>query len=99
MCTKPLDLNNLKIIHDPNNKPVFISHYIKYNAIIYYNIFIETLYKNIHYLLKDIDKPGENDLAIENGSMVIEDGDLKLTGYHSQFHISNFLVVFQIDSV
>lgn len=48
--------------------------------------FIEILYKDIHYLLKDIDKEGENDLAIENGDFVIEDGDLKLTGYQSRLH-------------
>lgn len=48
--------------------------------------FIEILYKDIHYLLKDIDKKGENDLAIENGDFVIEEGDLKLTGYQSRLH-------------
>jgi hypothetical protein len=48
--------------------------------------FIETLYKDVHYLIKDIDKPEENDLAIENGDLVIEDGDLKLTGYQSRLH-------------
>lgn len=48
--------------------------------------FIETLYKDIHYLIKDIDKPGENDLAIEDGDLVIENGDLKLTGYQSRLH-------------
>lgn len=48
--------------------------------------FIETLYKDIHYLLKDIDKKGENDLEIKNGSLVIEDGSLKLTGYQSRLH-------------
>ena len=48
--------------------------------------FIEILYKDIHYLLKDIDKKGENDLAIENGDLVIEDGDLKFTGYQSRLH-------------
>lgn len=37
-------------------------------------------------LIKDIDKAGENDLAIENGDLVIEDGDLKLTGYQSRLH-------------
>jgi len=46
--------------------------------------FIEVLYKDIHYLIKDIDKEGENDLAIENGDFVIEGGDLKLTGYQSR---------------
>lgn len=48
--------------------------------------FIEVLYKDIHYLIKDIDKEGENDLAIENGDFVIEEGDLKLTGYQSRLH-------------
>ena len=48
--------------------------------------FIEVLYKDVHYLIKDIDKEGENDLAIENGDFVIEDGDLKLTGYQSRLH-------------
>ncbi len=48
--------------------------------------FVEILYKDIHYLIKGIDKDGENDLAIENGDLVIEDGDLKLTGYQSRLH-------------
>jgi len=48
--------------------------------------FIEVLYKDIHYLIKDIVKVGGNDLAIENGDFVIEDGDLKLTGYQSRLH-------------
>ena len=48
--------------------------------------FIEILYKDIHYLIKGIDKAGENDLAIENGDLVIVDGDLKLTGYQSRLH-------------
>lgn len=48
--------------------------------------FIETLYKDIHYLIKDIDKPGENDLVIEDDDLVIEDGDFKLTGYQSRLH-------------
>ena len=47
---------------------------------------IETLYKDVHYLIKDIDKRGENDLEIKNGDFVIEDGDLKLTGYQSRLH-------------
>ena len=48
--------------------------------------FIETLYKDIHYLIKGIDKKGENDLVIQNGDFVIEDGDLKLSGYQSRLH-------------
>jgi hypothetical protein len=47
---------------------------------------IEILYKDIHYLIKDIDKKGDNDLVIENGDFVIENGDLKLTGYQSRLH-------------
>lgn len=48
--------------------------------------FIETLYKDIYYLIKDIDKKGEGDLAIEKGDLVIEDGHIKLTGYQSRLH-------------
>lgn len=48
--------------------------------------FLEKLYKDVHYLLKDIDKKGENDLALENGALVLEDGHLKLTGYQSRLH-------------
>lgn len=48
--------------------------------------FIEVLYKDIHYLLKDIDKEGENDLAIEDGGLVVENGEIKLTGYQSRLH-------------
>jgi len=52
--------------------------------------FIETLYKDIFYLIKDIDKEDENDLVIENGSLVIEsDGlrkSIKLSGYQSRLH-------------
>ena len=48
--------------------------------------FIETLYKDIHYLIKDIEKSGENDLEIKDGNFVIEDGDMKLTGYQSRLH-------------
>lgn len=48
--------------------------------------FIETLCKDIHYLIKDIDKKGEKDLVIQNGDFVIEDGDLKLSGYQSRLH-------------
>ncbi len=41
--------------------------------------FIETLYKDIYYLIKDIDKQGEGDLGVENG-------DLKSTGYQSRLY-------------
>lgn len=45
---------------------------------------LEKLYKDINYLLKNIDKKGENGLAFENGDFVIENGDFKLTGYQSR---------------
>ncbi|KOY87152.1 hypothetical protein AD998_14245 [bacterium 336/3] len=48
--------------------------------------FIEILYKDIHYLIKDIDKVSDNNLAIENEDLAIEDGDLELTGYQSRLH-------------
>ena len=54
------------------------------------NHFVEILYKDIYYLIKDIDKEGEGDLAIENGSLIIESDGLrkgiKLTGYQSRLH-------------
>jgi hypothetical protein len=56
---------------------------------------IEVLYKDIHYLIIDIDKNRENDLAIENGDIVIEEGDLKLTGYQSRLH--NLSIWLQIE--
>ncbi|WP_106791673.1 hypothetical protein [Aquimarina sp. Aq78] len=59
--------------------------------------FIETLYKDIHYLLKDIDKEGENDLEIQNGDFVIEDSDLKLTGYQSRLH--NLLIWLHMEMI
>lgn len=48
--------------------------------------FVEILYKDIHYLIKDIDDIGDNDLVIENGDFVVEDGDFKLTGYQSRLY-------------
>ncbi len=48
--------------------------------------FIEILYKDVYYLIKDIDKIGDNDLLIENGDLVIENSEIKLTGYQSRLH-------------
>lgn len=54
--------------------------------------FIETLYKDINYLLKDIDKKDENDLLVKNGDLVVENGEIQLTGYQSRLHlIANWL--------
>lgn len=47
---------------------------------------IEILYKDIHYLIKDINKKKDNDLMIKDGDLVMEGGDLKLTGYQSRLH-------------
>ncbi|WP_143152227.1 hypothetical protein [Flagellimonas taeanensis] len=49
-------------------------------------IFLSTLYKDICYILKDLDKKTDNDLLIENGDLVIENGDIKLTGYQTRLH-------------
>jgi len=48
--------------------------------------FIEILYKDIHYLIKDIDKDGENDLLIRDKSLVVENGEIQLAGYQSSLH-------------
>lgn len=48
--------------------------------------FLETIYKDVCYLLDGIDRLDENDLLIENGDFVIEQGDIKLTGYQSRIH-------------
>ena len=54
--------------------------------------FVETLIKDINYILDGIDKPGDNDLIFEDGDIVIEDGDFKLTGYQTRLHnILNWL--------
>lgn len=50
------------------------------------NFFIETLYKDIFYLIDGLDGPGDNDLVIENGDFVVEDGDFKMTGYQTRLH-------------
>ncbi len=49
--------------------------------------FIETLYKDINYVLDGVDEEGDNDLDLgENGDFIIEDGDFKLTGYQTRLH-------------
>ena len=57
-----------------------------------YPQFIETLYKDINYVLDGIDEDGDNDLMIKNGSLVVENGGIKLTGYQTRLHdISHWL--------
>ncbi len=85
---KPEDY--LNIIEEIRNTDIkSLDEYIKkiINPLIVENEnFLEKLYKDINYLLKDIDKKEENDLTIENGDLVIENGSLKLTGYQSRLH-------------
>lgn len=82
--------SNIKIIEElRNSQKIVLDDYIdkvliplkKENS-----NFLKTLYKDILYVLDDLDKPDENDLAIENGDLVIEDGDFKLTGYQTRLH-------------
>ncbi len=80
----------INIIEDiRNTERVSIDEYIEKNLIPLKEnnqFFIETLYKDITYVLKGLDEPGDNDLLIENGDFVIEDGDFKLTGYQTRLH-------------
>lgn len=80
-------LNIIEEIRNTDKKSIdeFIEKILK-PLIIENDTFIEILYKDIYYLTKDIDKNGENDLLIKNGDFVVEDGDLKLTGYQSRLH-------------
>ena len=56
------------------------------------DFFIEKLYKDIFYIIYDIDTEGDNDIIIENGDIVIENGDFKLTGYQTRLYkISTWL--------
>jgi hypothetical protein len=48
--------------------------------------FCEVLYKDIVYVLDEIDQEDDDDLVIENGDFAIENGDLKLTGYQTRLH-------------
>lgn len=82
--------SNIKIIEElRNSQKIVLDDYIdkvliplkKENS-----NFLKTLYKDILYVLDDLDKPDENDLTIENGDLVIEDGDFKLTGYQTRLH-------------
>ncbi len=50
------------------------------------DFFIETLYKDVIYVLKNVDESGDNDEIIENGDWVMEDDDFKLTGYQTRLH-------------
>lgn len=50
--------------------------------------FIKILYKDINRILDGVDKEDDNDLLVENGDFVIEYGDIKLTGYPTNFHFA-----------
>jgi len=42
--------------------------------------FVECLLKDIHKVSEGVNKPGDNDILIENGDFAIEHGDIKRTG-------------------
>ena len=44
------------------------------------------MYKDIFYVLKGVDEPGDNDLVIEDGDFTFEDGDFKVSGYQTNLH-------------
>ncbi len=48
--------------------------------------FLEILYKDIYYLIKDIDREGDNEMKFKEGDIVLENGDIALTGYQSRLH-------------
>jgi len=80
----------LKIIDEIRNlEPEALNGYIDNKLVQLKNenpFFIETLYKDINYILKDVDEEGDNDLIFENGDFVFENGDFKLTGYQTRLH-------------
>jgi len=51
-------------------------------------VFYETLYKDILYVLRNVDESGDNDLVIENGNWPVfdADGKVKITGYQTRLH-------------
>lgn len=53
-----------------------------------YDFFIETLYKDIFYIINGIDEKGDNDLVLtENGDIAVEDdGEYKISGYQTRLH-------------
>lgn len=54
--------------------------------------FIKTLYKDINYILDGIKRVGENDIEFRDGDFVIEEGDIKFTGYQNRLYdIMNWL--------
>jgi len=80
----------VNIIEDiRNTEKISIDEYIEKHLIPLQadnQFFIETLYKDIVYVLNGLDKAGDNDLVIENGDLAIEDGDFKLSGYQTRLH-------------
>ena len=78
----------LLIIEEIRNiEKISINEYIEKRLIplsVENSFFVETLYKDILYLLKDIEEEGDNDLVIENGDFLIEDGDFKINGYQTR---------------
>lgn len=77
-----------------NTEKIAISEYIEKTLIplkTSNQFFIETLYKDIFFILDGLAMPGDGDLIIENGDFVVEDGDFvvedgdyKLSGYQTR---------------
>jgi hypothetical protein len=80
----------LKIIEEIRNlEKQALDNYIEKKLIPLKNeneFFVETLYKDILYVLRDVDQDGDNDLMIVDGDFVFEDDDYKLTGYQTRLH-------------
>lgn len=88
---KPFDRNtNLEIIRQlRNSEKISLDDYIEKILIPLKKEnqnFLKILYKDILYVLDDLDKPEDNDLLFENGDLVIEYGCLKLSGYQTRLH-------------
>jgi len=84
--------DNLKIIEEIRNlEKGALGDYIRKKLVPLKDdnaVFYETLYKDILYVLRNVDEPGDNDLVEENGNWPVfdADGKAKLTGYQTRLH-------------
>jgi len=80
----------LTIIEDiRNTEKVALDEYIEKILIPLQNSsehFIDTLYKDINYILASVDSASDNDLAIFEGDIVLDGDDIQLTGYQTRLH-------------
>ena len=87
----PFDRNtNLEIIQQlRNSEKISLDDYIEKILIPLKDEnpnFLKVLYKDFFYLLEGLDKESDNDLLIVGGDFLIEDGEIKLTGYQTRLH-------------